>query len=98
MASGRERTRKRESIAQRPQRSQRGIEAWRRKAFWWTAWLLGGKGREKGKASHRGHRGHRGGLRLGGARLFRGQHGFWAGKDAKKGKHRTEATEVTEGD
>jgi hypothetical protein len=34
----------------------------------------------------------------GGSTVFGGQHGFWAGKTRVGGKHRTEVTEVTEGD
>jgi hypothetical protein len=33
-----------------------------------------------------------------GERFFGGQHGFWAGKKRNRGKHRTEVTEVTEGE
>jgi hypothetical protein len=32
-----------------------------------------------------------------GAEGFGGQHDFWGGKDAPRGKHRTEVAEVTEG-
>jgi hypothetical protein len=39
-------------------------------AFRWTAWLLGGKEAQSGKASHRGYGGHRGGTEVDGERLF----------------------------
>jgi hypothetical protein len=56
-----EKHRERESIAQRPQRSQRGI------GFVAKSWSVNtvafrARNAEKPKASHRGHRGHRGGL------------------------------------
>ncbi len=88
-------TRIRESIAQRSRRPQRG-------------WRLHGEGslvdslasgREKrasGKASHRGHGGHRGD---GGCMEEVLWWTAWLldGKNAHRGKHRTEVTEATEG-
>jgi hypothetical protein len=62
----------------------------------------GAAGRERsamGKASHRGHGGHRGGNGdLDGGASFRERRGFRARNKRKWGKHRTEVTEVTEGE
>ena len=53
--------------------------------------------RHAGKASHGGHRGHRGGIGIGGERLAVNT-GLPGRGPREWGKHRTEATEVTEGD
>ncbi|HSZ77002.1 MAG TPA: hypothetical protein VK775_06355, partial [Chthoniobacterales bacterium] len=51
-----------------------------------------------GKASHRGHGGHRGGI-WGWRRIAFGEHQGLLGEiRAIWGKHRTEVTEVTEGE
>jgi hypothetical protein len=50
--------------------------------------------RARGKASHRGHRG---GIGVGGRESFGGQRWLLCG-NTRKGKHRTEVTEATEGD
>ena len=58
-------------------------------------------GRERpvsGKASHRGHRGHRGGIEVGEISTLRTIMACWRETTRKRGKHRTEATEVTEGE
>ena len=98
LASGRERHALGKSIAQRARRSQRGMDAGWRNALGWTAWLPGGKDTLWERASHRGHGGHKGGWTLGGETRFGGRLGFRAGNTRIRKKHRTEGTEVTEGD
>jgi hypothetical protein len=77
MASGRERRASGKSIAQR---SQRGREVRGCNAFWWTAWLLGGKHPPRGKHRTEVTEVTEGDLRFDGATLFGGQISFWAGK------------------
>jgi hypothetical protein len=49
-------------------------------AFWWTAWLLGGKHPPRGKHRTEVTEVTEGDLRFDGATLFGGQISFWAGK------------------
>ena len=53
--------------------------------------------REEGKASHGGHGGHRGGSGWW-VKLLSGTLCSWVRESREEGKHRTEVTEVTEGD
>jgi hypothetical protein len=61
------------------------VSGWDRRAF--------------GKSiAQRSRRSQRGNLRLDGARLFGERAGFWARKTRIRKEHRTEVTEVTEGE
>jgi hypothetical protein len=59
---------------------------------------LGARNTRKGKASHRGHGGHREGIGGWGRNYLPGTPPLRARATRPRGKHRTEVTEVTEGD
>jgi hypothetical protein len=62
-----------------------------------NVWASGARNRRNGESIARGHGGHRGGWDWWGKRCGE-RPGFRCEKQAKWGEHRTEVTEVTEGD
>ena len=87
------------SIAQRSRRSQRGIEAGRRKVIWWSVWFLGEKDALRGEHRTEVTEATEEGLRIeaGRRKVIWWTVWFLGEKDALRGEHRTEVTEVTEG-